>query len=113
MDLKKNIYVSNLFYYPLKSGMEIEEKEVQLNETGIENDRVFVILEKKTHKFINIKQNSKIYYIKIIINKFSVKITIPNNEKIFEIDLETETKISDNSRRILVSIWIFNAMVWS
>ena len=52
MNLNSQINVSNLFYYPLKSGTEIEVKEVEITETGIPNDRVFILLDKKTKNFL-------------------------------------------------------------
>ena len=102
MDLNKKIYVTNLFYYPLKSGREIEANEVEITEKGILNDRVFVIIDKKTKNFINIKKNCKVYYIQIIINNNRAKIIVPNNDNNFEFDLKGEFDITNI---IEVSLW--------
>ena len=102
MDLNKKIYVSNLFYYPLKSGKEIQSKEVEITENGILNDRIFVILDKKTKNFVYIKKNCKVYYIQIIINNNRANIIVLYVNKIFEFDLKSEF---DDTCIIEVNIW--------
>ena len=102
MNLNSQINVSNLFYYPLKSGTEIEVKEVEITETGIPNDRVFILLDKKTKNFLSIKTNWKVYYIKLMINSNIAKIVVPNFDKTFEFDLQGEY---DKSSIIEVNYW--------
>lgn len=105
MKSENKIYVSNLMYYPLKSGTEIEAKEVDVSDYGIVNDRVLVLLDKQTKKFINIKRNCKVYYIQTSITNNKAHIKIPNNDKTYEINLENEMKSIDESRIIHVNMY--------
>jgi uncharacterized protein YcbX len=108
MDLDKKFKVSQLFYYPLKSGHEIQSNEVRITESGAVNDRIFVILDKKTNKFFNLKANKNVYKIKVSFKGEIAVVQIPNNEMTYEIDVEYEKKNLDSSRIIEVSIYNIN-----
>lgn len=108
MDLPKKLTVSRIFYYPLKSGTEIETKEALIRETGIVNDRRFVILDKKTLKFQNIKSNKDIYFIQVNIAGDSATVKIPNHSTVFTIDLSQEIKSTDPAR--IVSVNMYNIL---
>ena len=58
-EINKNIYVSNLFYFPLISSKEIEEYNITENRIG--NERVIVILNIKMQNLMLIMKLTKIY----------------------------------------------------
>jgi uncharacterized protein YcbX len=87
MESTKNIKVSNLYRYPLKSGHESELFEAILTKTGIINDRILLVLTKQQHEVLTIISNPQLYEVQTSVldeNVPIINIIIPSCEGIFD-----------------------------
>lgn len=56
--------ITELFSYPLKSGYPIKTDKLKITNSGVNNDRVFLVYNTTTKKVITIQESGKIFYIK-------------------------------------------------
>lgn len=106
--MNNKICVTSLFVYPIKSCMEKELKESKVATTGLINDRIFLIINKKNKKFLSMRSHPMMYYIKsdfLFQENEIISVSVPGYDKIFNIDTRINFESYDKSRILKIQIW--------
>jgi uncharacterized protein YcbX len=95
------LIVSELFIYPLKSGHEVGLKQSFLNPFGLENDRVLMLINKKSKACLNIRTHPKIYEIRVSIDGNIFSLNVPEKGE-FKINFDFP---EEKNNMIKMDLW--------
>jgi uncharacterized protein YcbX len=117
MENIKDISVECLQIYPLKSGHEIDLESSSLTPCGLKNDRILVMITKKGHNLMTIRQYPTMYDIKVSIPDEAGIVTIEfpiskTDTQVFKIDLN-DTKDKQILPHILIQAFYTDLQVVS
>ncbi|KAJ2725189.1 hypothetical protein GGI07_001451 [Coemansia sp. Benny D115] len=104
MDDNSNWEISAIYTYPVKSCQGISQNEARVSSTGLEYDRLWMVIDAKSNRFITQRQHPRLALVKPTIHAQDgyLELTAPDMPEPLRVPLTPDSSKGD---RVCVRVW--------